>query len=234
MTRCIVVDDESLAQQVIVAHLKRISGYEVVAVCYNAIEAMEALRTQQVDLMFLDIQLPGITGLHFLASLKNPPLVILTTAFPEYAAESYEFNVIDYLLKPISFERFSRAIQKMTDGRIFNQEQDDFAKPGDHIFVKSGNKFFKVNLDEIIYVESMKDYLKIHGTEFTLLTHQTLVEMEKLLSAAQFIRVHKSYLVSIPHIRTIYGNSIEAGKATIPIGNLYKENVMSLVSKRKV
>jgi len=233
LIKCIIVEDETLAQDVIKSHLQRIGGWELVSVCRNAPEALEALNMLEVDVMFLDIRLPGMSGLNFLRSLPDPPLVVLTTAYAEYAVESYEFSVIDYLLKPISFERFAKAAGKIVDGRLFSQagkEQDK--SPGDHIFIKSNSKFFKVNFSEILYVEGMKDYLKIHTPEYTLVTHQTMNELEKTLPARQFLRVHKSYIVALGHIRSIYGNSVELGKVTIPIGINYKETVMNLIGKR--
>jgi len=232
LIKCIIVEDETLAQDVIRNHLARIDQLELVGVYRNAPEAMEALQTQEVDVMFLDIRLPGMSGLHFLSNLTDPPLVVLTTAYAEYALESYEFNVIDYLLKPISFERFSKAVNKLLDGRLYSLAGKETPPPGDHIFVKSNSKFFRVNFSEITYVQGMKDYLKIHTPDYTLVTHQTMNELEKTLPARQFIRVHRSYLVAIGHIRAIYGNSIELGKVTIPIGLNYKETVMSLIGKR--
>ena len=234
MIKCIIVEDETLAQDVIKSHLQQINRWELVGVYRNAPEATEALRTQEVDVMFLDIRLPGMSGLHFLRTLTDPPLVVLTTAYAEYAVESYEFSVIDYLLKPISFDRFSKAISKIEDGRLFSltaREQEHVHE--DHIFVKSNSKFFKVNFSEIVYVQGMKDYLKIHTSEYTLVTHQTMSELEKVLPSRQFIRVHKSYIVAIPHIRSIYGNSIELGKITIPIGINYKDTVMGMVGRRQ-
>jgi len=230
LIKCIIVEDEVLAQNVIQSHLQKVERFELVGVCNNALEAKEVLDKQEVDLIFLDIQLPGMTGLNFLRSLPNPPLVVLTTAYAEYALESYEFNIIDYLLKPISFERFSKTVNKIVDGRLFTREKDSL--PGDHIFIKSNSKFFKVNFSEIIYIESMKDYLKIHTAEYKLVTHQTMNDMEKILPAKQFIRVHKSYIVAVAHIKTIYGNSIEMEKATIPIGINYKEKVMNLIGRK--
>lgn len=233
MIRCIIVEDETLAQDVIQRHLQKIDRLELVGIYRNAPEAMEALNTLEVDVMFLDIRLPGMSGLNFLRLLPNPPLVVLTTAYAEYALESYEFSVIDYLLKPVSFERFSRAVNKILDGRLFSQagkEQD--ISPEEHIFIKSGNKFFRVNFTEIIYVQGMKDYLKIHTPEYTLVTHQAMNELEKTLPARRFIRVHKSYIVAVAHIKTIYGNSIELEKTTIPIGISYKENVMNLIGRK--
>lgn len=233
MIKCIIVEDEALAQHVIQSHLQKTDQFELVATCNNALEATEVLTNHEVDLIFLDIQLPGMTGLNFLRSLPNPPLVVLTTAYAEYALESYEFNVIDYLLKPISFERFSKAISKIVEGRLFTQvikEKDNIAP--DHIFIRSNNKFFKVNFTEIIYIEGMKDYLKIHTTEYKLVTHQTMNDMEKILPAKQFIRIHKSYIVAVAYIRSIYGNSVEMQKATIPIGNNYKDKMMNFISRK--
>src|SRR5579871_1911204 len=161
----------------------------------------------------------------------NPPLVILTTAYAEYALESYEFSVIDYLLKPISFERFHKAINKITDGRLFSQlavEKENIL--ADHIFIKSSNKFFKVNFSEIVFIEAMKDYLKIHTNDYRLVTLQTMSEMERILPQKQFLRVHKSFIVAVSHIRTVYGNSIEMEKETIPIGISYKNAVMNFIS----
>jgi DNA-binding LytR/AlgR family response regulator len=186
-----------------------------------------------VDVMFLDIRLPGMTGLSMLRSLPDPPLVVLTTAYAEYAIESYELNVIDYLLKPISFERFSKAVDKIINDRLFTPAQKEQDRsPADHIFIKSSNKFFKVNFSEITYVEGMKDYVKIHTADYTLVTHQTMNDIEKTLPARQFMRVHKSYIVAVAFIKSIYGNSIELEKKTIPIGINYKESVMSFIGKK--
>jgi DNA-binding LytR/AlgR family response regulator len=231
LIKCIIVEDELLAQQVIQSHLQKAERFELVGICGNAAEAQELLGKQDVDLMFLDIQLPGMTGLNFLRSLANPPLVVLTTAYAEYALESYEFNIVDYLLKPISFERFSKTISKIVDGKLLLQSKpEENNTPGDHIFIKSNSKFFKINFPDIIYIEGMRDYLKIHTHENTLVTHQTMQEMEQLLPAKQFIRIHKSYIVAIAHIQSIYGNTVEMGKAAIPVGINYREKVMGLIS----
>jgi DNA-binding LytR/AlgR family response regulator len=244
LLKCIIVEDETLAQDVIKSHLAKLGQLELVGVYRTAPEAGTALETLEVDVLFLDIRLPGMSGLHFLRGLADPPLVVLTTAYAEYALESYEFNVIDYLLKPISFERFSKAVNKILDGRLYATAslQMPSGEPGgglqgtppkgDHIFIKSNSKFFRVGYGEILYVEGMKDYLKIHTPDFTLVTHQTMSDLEKQLPARQFIRVHRSYLVAVQHIRAIYGNSIELGKVTIPIGVNYKESVMELIGKK--
>ena len=231
MIKCIIVDDETLAQEVIKNHLQQVDRFELVGTFRNAQEALQALTTQEIDLMFLDIRLPGMSGLQFLQSLSNLPLVVLTTAYAEYALEGYEFNVIDYLLKPISFDRFLKTVNKIVDGKMLPQLSKDSGKSmGDHFFVKSNSKFFRINFAAISYIEGMKDYLKIHTGENTLITHQTMTDMEKLLPPGQFIRVHKSYIVAISHIRAIYGNSVEVDSSTIPIGISYKDKVMELVS----
>jgi len=261
LLKCIIVEDETLAQDVIRNHLARIGGLELLGAFRTAPEALPLLESGEVDILFLDIRLPGMSGLHFLRTLPDPPLVVLTTAYAEYALESYEFNVIDYLLKPISFERFSKAVNKILDGRLYPAPgglpaggqpsvaadlstalasdpsippAGDTSVPpaGDHIFIKSNSKFFRVDFQEILYVQGMKDYLKIHTPEFTLVTHQTMNELEKLLPSRLFIRVHRSYLVAVRQIRSIYGNTIELGKVEIPIGVNYKDAVMELVGRK--
>jgi DNA-binding LytR/AlgR family response regulator len=233
MIRCIIVDDEMLAQQVIQNHLQKIPDFRIMAVCNNTSEAAAALKKFDIDLIFLDIQLPGVTGLQFLKMLSNPPLVILTTAYAEYALESYEFSVIDYLLKPISFERFNKAIAKITSGKLYIQPAIEKSNSAaDHIFIKSGSKFFKINFSEILYIEAMKDYLKIHTADYKLVTLQTMGEMENLLPAKQFLRVHKSFIVAVAHIKTVYGSSIEMEKTTVPIGLSYKNGVMNFIARK--
>ncbi|MFT3936476.1 MAG: LytTR family DNA-binding domain-containing protein [Chitinophagaceae bacterium] len=232
MIRCIIIEDEKLAQDVIKNHLQRVADRFVLVGCYrNAPEAKLALDNEEIDSIFLDIQLPGMTGLNFLRTLVNPPLVVFTTAYPEYALESYEFNVIDYLLKPVSFERFSKTIDKIMDGKIFKKEEKELSPINrDHIFIRANSKFFRVGFADIIYIEGMKDYLKIHTAEHTIITHQTMSEMENILPASQFIRIHKSYMVAFGHIKSVYGNSVEMEKALLPIGLVFKERLMQFIA----
>lgn len=233
MLKCIIVEDEALAQDVLKNHLARLGSLELTGVYRNALEAEAALAAGEIDIMFLDIRLPGMTGLQFLSGLKDSPLVVLTTAYAEYALESYEFNVIDYLLKPISFERFSRAVGKILDNRLFSAAAREAAPlSDDHIFVRSNSKFFRVNFSEILYIQGSRDYLKIHTPDYSLITHQTMNDLEKALPSRQFIRVHKSYIVALRHIRSIYGNTIELDKTTIPIGVSYKDSVMNLIGRK--
>jgi len=232
LIRCIIIEDERLAQDVIKSHLQKVADRFYLAGVYrNAPEAREALEKDEVDLIFLDIQLPGMTGLNFLRSLTNPPLVVFTTAYPEYALESYEFNVIDYLLKPVSFERFSKTIDKIVDGKIF-RTPDSVIQPfyREHIFIRSNSKFFRISFADIIYVQGMKDYLKIHTAEHVIITHQTMGEMESILPAGKFIRIHKSYIVAFAHIKAVFGNSVEMEKALLPIGLVYKEKIMGFIA----
>ncbi|MEO5592075.1 MAG: response regulator transcription factor [Chitinophagaceae bacterium] len=232
MIRCIIIEDERLAQDVIKSHLQQVADrFTLVGSYRNAPDAKEALEKEEVDVIFLDIQLPGMTGLNFLRSLSNPPLVVFTTAYPEYALESYEFNVIDYLLKPVSFERFSKTIDKIIDGKIFKTPGSD-TQPfyREHIFIRSNSRFFRISFADIIYIEGMKDYLKIHTTEHVIITHQTMGEMENILPSGKFIRIHKSYIVAFGHIKSVFGNSVDMGKSMLPIGLVYKERVMGFIA----
>jgi DNA-binding LytR/AlgR family response regulator len=231
LIRCIIIEDERLAQDVIKNHLERSGRFDLLGTYRNAPEAKEALERETVDLIFLDIQLPGMTGLNFLRSLSNPPLVVFTTSYPEYALESYEFNVIDYLLKPVSYERFSKTIDKIIDGKIFKTPNLEIKSVNrDHIFIRSDGKFFRISFSDIIYIEGMKDYLKIHTTEHVVVTHQTMIDMENILPGGNFIRIHKSYIVAAARIKAVFGNSVDMGKTHLPIGLNYKEKIMSFVT----
>jgi DNA-binding LytR/AlgR family response regulator len=231
LIKCIIIEDERLAQDVIKNHLEKSGRFDLIGTYRNAPEAKEAIEHNDIDLIFLDIQLPGMTGLNFLRSLSNPPFVVFTTSYPEYALESYEFNVIDYLLKPISYERFSKTIDKIIDGKIFKTNTNDI-KPlsREYIFIRSDSKFLRISFSDIIYIEGMKDYLKIHTAEHNIITHQTMVEMENILPSGQFLRIHKSYIVAIAQIKAVFGNSIDMGKIMLPIGLNYKEKLMSFIA----
>ncbi len=230
MIKCIIIEDEKLAQDVIVRHLEQSGQFQLLGCYRNAPEASAALEQHDVDLIFLDIQLPGMTGLHFLRSLADPPLVVFTTSYPEYALESYEFNVIDYLLKPISYERFSKTVDKINEWEIFRPSPGPASR--DHIFIRSNSRFLRILFSDIVYIEGMKDYLKIHTADQVIITHQTMGEMEQLLPAAQFIRIHKSYIAGIGKIKSIFGNSVDMGKLSLPIGLNYKDGVMRFVEGR--
>ena len=229
MLKCIIVDDEPLAQEVLENYLQRIgSELHLVKKCSNALDAFQSLHDEKIDLLFLDIQMPVIDGLSFLKSLKNPPSVILTTAYPNHAIEGFELDVVDYLLKPISFERFLKAVNKVIEQRkaIINGEGMT-----DYMFVKVDSKLVKVNYADIVYIEGMKDYLKIFVKDRPLVVHQTMKKIEDLLPKNKFIRVHKSYIVSISAVNSIVGNFIEINGKEIPIGANYKDHLIKLVFK---
>jgi DNA-binding LytR/AlgR family response regulator len=229
MIKCLIVDDEPLAQEVIENYIARIPNLEMVKKCSDAIQAFEVMKKEKIDLIFLDIQMPVIDGLSFLKSVKNIPSVIITTAFPQHALESYDFDVTDYLLKPISFERFLKAVNKILDKR--NNISNAAEQKSDFIFLKVDGKLVKVNFSEIMYVEGMKDYLKVFLKDKFYVVHQTMKRFEESLPHQQFVRVHKSYIVSLPAVKTIIGNYIEVNDQHIPIGANYKDELIQLVFK---
>lgn len=228
--KCLIVDDEPLAQEVIENYIARIPNLQVVKKCNDAIEAFEAMKKEKIDLIFLDIQMPVIDGLGFLKSVKKTPAVIITTAFPQHALESYDFDVTDYLLKPISFERFLKAVNKVVDQKK-NASSDPSEQMTDFIFLKVDGKLIKVNFSEIMYVEGMKDYLKVFLKDKFYVVHQTMKRFEESLPYQRFVRVHKSYIVSLAAVKTIIGNYIEVNDQHIPIGANYKDELIKQVFK---
>jgi DNA-binding LytR/AlgR family response regulator len=225
---CIIIDDEPLATALIEAHVANIPNLNIIAVCNNALEGFEVLKTQSVDLIFLDIQMPLLTGIEFLKSLSNPPKVIFTTAYREYAIESYELEVVDYLLKPISFDRFFKAINKFfktieTNTSIITVS--DSQEVSKFIYVNSNKKQHKISFSEILYVESIKDYIRIHFTDKTIVTKDKISEFEQKLSS-NFLRTHRSYIVNADKITAYTVNDVEIGEIEIPIGISYKKQLL--------
>ncbi len=235
--RCIIVDDEPLARNVLENHVTKIDSLELVAKCGNAIEAFNVLSNKEVDLMFLDIQMPQVTGIELLRTLKNPPKTIITTAYREYAVEGYELDVIDYLLKPISFERFFKSINKVFNNSrpSVNAQNETSQLQGNEenfIFIKSDRKKVKVFLKEIIYIESIKDYVKIVTYEKSYLAYIKLGYLEEKLPGDNFIRIHKSNIVNINLIKSYTPLEIEMPGKTIPIGRYYKQKVIGQLENR--
>lgn len=226
-TRCLLIDDEPLALQLLSAYVQKLDYLELAGVCNNAIDALSFLRNNKVDLLLLDIQMPGLTGIDFLRSLTNKPKVILTSAYAQYALEGFELNVVDYLLKPVSFERFVIAINKLFDATALRpaEEQQAGFKNG-FIYIKADKKMRKVYFQDILYLESLKDFVKVQTTSKPIITHQTITYFEEKLPEGQFIRVHRSFIVSVHHVQSFTGASIEINNFEIPIGRIYKENVM--------
>jgi len=237
MINCIIADDELLARNVLINHINKLDNLSVAATCTNGLEVFSALKTVNADLLFLDIQMPELTGIELLRTLKNPPPVIFTTAFSEYAIEGYELNIIDYLLKPISFERFLRAIDKFetwtNPSKIVETVISTEEKIGNEgfIYVKSEKKMVRIMIKDILFIEGLKDYVKIHTESNHIITHQTLTYFEEKLSSDQFIRIHRSFIVSINRISAYSANQLEIGKTTLPIGITYAKDFLRKLVK---
>ncbi len=237
MINAIIVDDEPLALDVLETYIERIPSLNLVKRCNNAVEAFDALNTEKVDVMFLDIQMPQLTGIDFLKTLKKPPLVIFTTAYPNYALDGYELNVTDYLLKPISFERFMTAVNKVTEllqkGNN-NAEAEPLEVAKDFIFVKSDKKLVKVKYDDIFYIEGLKDYVIIRMKDSRVITLQTMKSLEAKMPSDKFKRIHRSYIVSLDKIEAIVGNMIEINKKHLPIGKNYREELLKMINENRL
>src|SRR5262245_6034183 len=224
--KCLVIDDEPLAQNIIENYLTNFSFIKLIAKCDNALVAMEWMKKQKIDLIFLDVSMPFIYRIDFIRTLQNPPAVILTTAYEQFAVESYELGVVDYLLKPISFERFLKSINKL------NMEEFDITKPSSSdaendafIYVKSEKKNVKILLKDILFIESLKDYIKIHTIDKTIITQVPISTIEQRLPD-NFLRVHRSFIVAKDKITAYTQHDLEIGKLQIPIGRNYKTAVL--------
>ncbi len=239
--KCLIVDDEELARKLVENYIQRLPHLEVIAKCANPLDAMQVLQKENVDIMFLDIQMPELTGIEFLKTLSQKPLIILTTAYKEYALEGYELDVVDYLLKPFRFERFLQAVNKATNllmkeitenktvstSPINPTPQSSSLK--DYILVKSEFKVFRIFHKDILYIESMKEYVAYHTEEGRTLSLGSLKKLQTELPAQQFIRIHKSYIANIDRIAALEGNMVHIGDQKLPIGASYKQEVMKRV-----
>ncbi|NAS30792.1 response regulator [Flavobacteriaceae bacterium R38] len=230
-TKCLIIDDEPLAIQVIETHLKQFSDLELVATFEKPLEAFELLKTEKVDLIFLDIEMPILSGIDFIKSLSNSPKIILTTAYRNYALEGYELDIVDYLLKPISFKRFFKAINKyrrfnndIESESIINTEKTN----NDHLYVNSNKKFIKINFEDILYIESIKDYIRIHLSDKSVITKDAISNFEKKLPVS-FLRTHRSYIINTTKITAFTKLDIEIDNKEIPIGASYKNEVIAFL-----
>jgi two-component system, LytTR family, response regulator len=231
--KCLIVDDEPLARNLLVEYVKKVPFLDLIKACPSPMEAIDVLRENQVDLMFVDIQMPEITGITLLKTLKKKPLVILTTAYSEYALESYELDVVDYLLKPITLERFLKAVDKASE-RVTTPartplEASDAGQP--FVFVKDGTKLVKVRWDEILYVEGLKDYVTIHTKQQKIVSLQRLKSLEETLPPDRFIRIHNSYIVSLHAIDSIHRDKIQIGTIHLPISDSYRKTFKDFIEK---
>jgi two-component system LytT family response regulator len=229
--RCLIVDDEPPAREIIRRYIEAMPVLQLAGECANAIEAFGFLQKQSIDLMFLDIRLPQLNGNDFLKTLKNPPKVIFTTAYPEYALEGYELDVVDYLMKPIPFDRFLKAVNKVCELNSTKTEAQngEEKKTESFVYFRADRKMVKVMLRDILYIESMKDYVKLFTVNGTVITKQSISSVEEMLPEKEFIRVHRSYIVSISKIKTFTSELLEIEKTEIPIGKLYRNGVMKVL-----
>lgn len=230
LIKCIAIDDEPLALEVIERFAQKIPELELQATFANPIEAISFLREHPVDLLFLDIQMPDLTGMQLLESLPRLPMIIFTTAYSEYAALSYEVNAIDYLLKPIPFDRFVKAVNKAI--KEFQQKDPHEGNQSlEYLFIKSDTRYFKVNYDDIKFIEGMRDYVAVHTPKQRILTLMSMTRILDRLPVDRFMRVHKSYIIGIRHIELVQNHRITIAGREIPISNSYREAFQAFVDK---
>ena len=239
MIKAIIVDDEPLALDVLETYIEQLPDLELVKRCNNAFEANEALNNHEVDLMFLDIQMPQLTGIELLKSISNPPLVVFTTAYADYAVEGFELDALDYLLKPISLERFMKAVNKAS--AVLNAKavgDGEYEKSDQYFFVKADKKLVKVNFDDIIYIEGLKDYVIIRMENGRVITLQTMKSLAQKLPNEIFKRIHRSYIVNVQKIKAIVGNMVEVTEKAqakhLPIGKNYRDELLQMINQKRL
>lgn len=233
--KCLIVDDELIATKIIANYAGKLDFLQVEAVCSSSVEAAGMLQNKEIDLMFLDINMPRLSGIEFLESLDKAPLTILTTAYSEYALEGFRLHVIDYLLKPFSFQRFFQAVQKANDlfrSRLLLQKNEE-EKTTD-IYIRQGDAFLRINWDEILFVEAMQNYLKLHLGGKVFVIRQTMASLEEMLPKDVFFRIHKSFLVNIARIDAVSGGRLFISGIELPISKLRKEELMNTVVFKKL
>jgi DNA-binding LytR/AlgR family response regulator len=235
MLRCIAVDDEPLALELLEDNISKVPFLHLVAKCSNAMEAIKVLQQETVDLIFLDIQMPGLTGLQFIQSLSERPMIILITAYEKFALEGFNLDVVDYLLKPVSFERFVKACNKAWElYQLKTKPKETTAgMPLDYIFVNVDYSLLKVVLDDVMWIEGLKDYIKIYlkSSSKQIITRMTMKSIEELLPANRFIRIHKSYIAAVAFITAVRKTSLMIGAVELPVSETYQEALMKLAGK---
>ncbi len=213
--KCLIIDDEPMAQRILQRFVAEVDFLDLQGVCKDALEAMDLLGTESVDLLFLDINMPQLSGLDFYKSLPNPPAVIFTTAHPDYAVDGFEVNAVDYLLKPIAFERFMTAVNKVAEQHT--------TPVADHLFIKVDKTLHKVQFEQIRYIEALGDYVKVHCENEVLLTNETLKSLTEQLPTATFMQIHKSFIVNLEKVTSVSGGQAFCNTDALPIGRKYKE-----------
>jgi DNA-binding LytR/AlgR family response regulator len=234
-TKCLIVDDEPLARELIRGHVEKLENFEIVAECSDAMKALNVLHEKQVDLIFMDIQMPQITGIEFLKTLKRPPKVIITTAYREFALEGFELDVVDYLLKPITFERFLKSVNKyyqisQEDVQVVAGNSAEKTMDESFIYVKENKKVVKVFLSEIKYIEGLSEYVQVYTDKRKIITKTSMAQMEEKLPGEGFLRIHKSFIVSLSKIEAFTANTIEIQGKELPIGRSFKNGVLSALN----
>lgn len=235
MINCLVVDDEELARTLLKNYIARLPHLALAGECKNPLDALDRLNQERVDLIFLDIQMPELTGTEFIKTLSNKPLVIFTTAYPDYALEGYALDVVDYLLKPIGFDRFLLAVNKAAERRRLREMPSvgtaaEAEPPKDFVLVKSEHRLHRLKLDDILYIEGMAEYVAFHTrSSGRLLSLMSLKQLEGDLPADRFLRIHKSYIVASAHVSVLEGNQVVIGKVKLPLGASYREEVLRRV-----
>jgi DNA-binding LytR/AlgR family response regulator len=218
---CLAVDDEPPALDILKNYINSVSSLELAATCINAVDALNVLRHSRIDLMFLDIQMPQLLGTDLLRTLNSPPKVIFTTAYREFAIEGFELNAVDYLLKPISFERFLKAVNKVMDIKPQQQQEAHDA----YIYFRSDRKMHKVAMEDIIFIESLKDYIKVVTKSKTIITKQSISSIEERLPKSSFIRIHRSFIVSLDKVQSYTPELISIGNEELPVSRMYRHEV---------
>jgi DNA-binding LytR/AlgR family response regulator len=231
-TKCLIIDDEPLAIKLIRSHLTKLDSFEIAGECKNALKAFEVLKKEKIDLMFLDINMPEITGLDFLKTIPDPPYVIITTAYREYAIEGYDLDVVDFLLKPISFERFLKAINRYcnrTRSLSVNQNTNHDQAGNKFVYIQDGKNIFKLNHEDVLYLEGYGEYVKVITPSKTHLVRESLTEFENKLSPDSFLRIHKSYIVNIQKITGFSSIHVLLKDVELPVGRIYRDRSMNIL-----
>ncbi|TXG39325.1 LytR/AlgR family response regulator transcription factor [Seonamhaeicola maritimus] len=229
---CLIVDDESIALEIIASHLSKIPNIKKIASCNNAIEGFSYLRDNHVDLVFLDINMPEVSGISFAKSISKDIKIIFTTAYRDYAVEGFELQAVDYLLKPISFERLLKAVNNYFD--IYGESASnsiEISNGNEFMFVRSDRRMIKIDFDEIIYIESYSDYIKIHLKDETIVTRETISSVEAKLPNNKFMRIHRSFIISLANISSFTNEEITINKKSLPISRSYKKEVLNTLEK---
>jgi DNA-binding LytR/AlgR family response regulator len=230
---CLIVDDEPLAIKVLEAHIANIPSLNVIGTCQNAFAAMDLLKMEKTDLMFLDIHMPKLMGHQFLRTLRTPPKVIFTTAYKEYAIDAFELDAVDYLLKPITLERLVKAVNKISNSIVVDQKKEaSIVDNESFVYLRANRKMIKIKYSDIIYVESMKDYIKIvRINDKPLLVKQSISSLEEVLPVNLFLRIHRSFIVALDKIAAFTNHDIEIGGTEIPIGRLYAQQLSKIAKE---